>query len=333
LCSSLGPRRCQVSREHSRPVLVVSSHPVNNALTGKPADNDRHAIVRAAFLNEFLNHEELRKMFIEWGQRSGLKKAVKHAASTRDVLATALGLEARHQLLFADLGAALARALGGERIEGETLVGAQDQKVARRRFQRLKRLLSAAESAQQNVRRKLARERYTPQAIGLVRKLVSPCWPWLAYEVIAHFCDRTLALVFGSRIVNRHWVEQREPFAPHVTLHFETRDEETLSEASERLTRAVAETARELHARSPRGEPPRGRFTMMKKPQVEEYARWFYRNRVLGVSQRALAREYCERHHRGAILRNGHDFIEDRSTIRRGIYEAERLGLGAYGWK
>ena len=72
----------------------------------------------------------------------------------------------------------------------------------------------------------------------------------------------------------------------------------------------------------------------MKKPQVEEDARWFYRNRVLGVSQRALAREYCERHQRGAFLRNGHDFIEDRSTIRRGIYEAERLlGLGAYGWK
>lgn len=62
-----------------------------------------------------------------------------------------------------------------------------------------------------------------------------------------------------------------------------------------------------------------------KEGVIEQYARWYVRHRVSGISKNKLAQAYHETHAHPASDKKGHTWQDDRKLILVGILEIERL--------
>jgi hypothetical protein len=107
--------------------------------------------------------------------------------------------------------------------------------------------------------------------------------------------------------------EPFDPPAPSASLHFETREGETVSQAFFRLGKEFLRVLQVFTDAMDAAGLPAGRLTGEEK--IQRYVDWFYRNRVCDESINHIARV---------------DQV-DRHLVRRGIAESERaLGMNPY---
>ena len=124
-------------------------------------------------------------------------------------------------------------------------------------------------------------------AIEFVKKLELP-YPWLAMELVERSVYAITGFALGVKFAIDGWYEPMplsELTAPPTTMSFQTRENESVEEALERLFLGFQSAFHKLT------EPvlPQGKVPDRTIPALERAARWFYLHRVKGESIRSIA--------------------------------------------
>jgi hypothetical protein len=278
----------------SRPTLADPLQ-INEALIGKTeADNTRHGVARAAFMNALLKDERVRSLFQSWQTRFGLVGRLRALESV---------------FSLSDFPAALENSHDETTDPGALQLTADD-------FER------AADDLGDAIRR-LPAATLAEEAAAFVANTLGLTWAWLALEIVRAFLADVWGQPlrrFGRRIQIRFEVDSSPP-APALEIPaFTTRPGERFGAAVERLNEHMRSAFEKLAEAAHQPPLPRGRV----RGNDARNAEWFYRVRIRGETVSALAREY---HARRKHVCSG----DDRKTIREGIQAAERvLALGQY---
>ena len=256
-------------------------------------------------MNEMFQDTRVNELWLRWGEYTGLNTVAQQFALVADRLAEAAGIVGRGRLWeIYETGSEQATAtidncFDAEQVE--TAISARDD------FLKCMSQLP------------LHANRITDETTIFVRDTLQLPWPWLVLELIEGFVKGVAGLALGQVQRTESWAEYEEPLTPDVKLQFETLPGETVSKAFERLCESFGEAMNELLQPYEEHFLPRGRVPTDEEDElrggVGKYARWFYRNRLCGESIRHISQ--TDRF--------------DRSTVKRGIVEAERL-LGLTQW-
>lgn len=315
--------------------------PAAHALAGKDhGDNVRHVIVRAAFVAELTAYSRVEEEFEEWGRETRLfaaadsylaalwslvgKLHVGEPGSSAEEVAEGqveLLLAVTHELDYAQ------HLLMGARDESRAIEAVADLGA-------IERAASAAAAARDELAGLLSSELPTlvPRAEALVRNLLKPGWPWVAFDLVETFAAVVYARTCPGQVVRTAWAEEEVAPAPSVRIPaIRVRPGTPADVALQQLDEAEEEIRR---ARAALRAVPKSRGRLpgpSGAASLERDARWFFANRVEGRSVRELAKQ---RHLADCGPAADHPWENDRTIVTIGIALAEKL-LGAvqYHWK
>ena len=268
--------------------MILDYPPVAGDITGaSEAENVRHMLVRIAFTSELALDDRFRVLCSKWAALSGLQAPTVALARALDAVADELGLGSRSEL-FGD--------------PREMTQPANLEELIRVVNQRTDEFADKLEAVD--------REAIGADSVEFVKSLELP-WPWLAAQLIRMFLLGLLGFIRGRPAVINYWVEPADPPAPPFEHRFCTRSDETVGQT---LIRFVSESQDAFgRLAEPVREIPRGRVPSDLDAElangIGRYGRWYYRHRIRGESINSIAR----------------DALCDRSTVRYGLREAERL--------
>ena len=286
--------------------IELDYFPEKGALAGSThADNVKHVIARQALIEILIKDERVVDLWWKWGGYTGLNEAAHNLAFAIDQVAVAAGFEdpGSVSVLYEtgsddDVGA-FQNSLPLELVEGA----------------------SAADQIFNECIKQLSRhaKRRLQEAVEFVHGTLKLPWNWLALESIQCFQFALIGFATGQILRHDAWAEEIDPLAPEIDVEFHGVPGETVSQALDRLSESFLKGFNELRQPYKDQSIPRGRVPTDDEAEFNEgvgkYARWFYRNCLCGESIRKI----------GAT--DGYD----RSTVRYGIDEAERLlGLTVY---
>lgn len=291
--------------DRARGTTAVDMHPLGGALIGTHADNMRHAIVRAHFMNIIQTDPRVRELFKKWSMRTklGLRAAAVARAQRQVMLAG--GVKTGLSILedFAD--PALRRPAVEPHVRAFVVA-----------CERFFRELDPAN-----------RPALEPRPSAFVRDTLRLPHGWLAYELVDCFLRHLQRLAFGVTEVREYTVVAPRVLAPPVHFTFQTRDGESVEDAWARL---LPELALLLHTFASVVRPPRGRRPNREAAYLAHWARWFYRARVQVPPSTVadLANDYLT--HR--VSAGEHISLNGaRRAVQLGIRQADRLlSLGQY---
>jgi hypothetical protein len=282
-------------------------HPVGGALTGTHADNLRHAIVRANFMNLIQSDPRVRDLFSEWSRVTNL--GARAAAVAR----------AHHEVLRA----------AGMKNQAATLVDHLNNPALRRPavVPYVETFLAASEQFLRELQ-PAKRPPLEPRPTTFVRDTLHLSYAWLAYELIDCFFRQLQRQAFGFTEIREYTVVALGPPAPRLTFEFQTTGSDSVGEVRARL---LSDVTALLQALAPAERRPRGRRPKRADhAYLANWACWFYRVRVQAPPSTvaALARDYVTDRARG----DEHiTFAGARRAVQYGIREADRvLSLGQY---
>ena len=271
----------------------------------------RWAIARAAFLDSLLrDHDVVGQVVEEFNKITDAPAIIDAVGST---MAESHGLAVRDGLLTGDgrVGPRLEADLSPSELEAGKALG------NRMRFEcdRLFRIVTGKDREQSRAL-VLAAARWTWD-----KKLY---WPWLVSDLVNWYRDKVL---YQSPHGGWYGTLQRKPadwkfsvandtdLLPKLVLRRSKK--ETPHEYRERARKACAEFLRELEDVWPAGRIP------SNTEVIERKIRWFYENRVRGVSISAIANDFAERY-KDLPPDDRLPMIDGRrKDVREGIRDAE----------
>ena len=281
--------------------------PARDVLFGvSAAENERHLIVRVAFLRCLFADPRLVGLFEQCDQFTGLLQATCRYIPLADALAPLIGLQHRHQLLTkqpADLQQAIDSV--PRTPENEALIHAATT---------ARDAVLAAYSKPDESKYKALCERLTT----FVRNELNLPYDWLILELATRYYQLFSASLFGVDTTAEKRI--KAGIVRSFTISIQPYESEQQWRARWSSFEQEVRTARDdEQARSDRPT----RRVRDDASHLERYAEWFYRAEVKSPpdSKKRLVREYHMSDRSKAPTEN-----EDHgATIRSGIMEAKRL--------
>ncbi len=262
----------------------------------------KHAIVRGAFMNALVNDARVLAIFDLWSRHTRIGELAGAAAAALDEVATRAGLEDRARL-FEDEELVLPRKLDevaqARLDQAREDIGTIGARAVKHEGQNLIDVLTGFAGAQLGLR-----------------------WAFVPFELARTYWLLVEAHIMGwttvTMTVHADVLPDVQAFdtvleragEALLTGKATTGDPEALLERVYQNARGAFEQLRAV---------PKGRAPKNEGAHLEEYARWFYRNRVGGESINSIAKDYTAAH-RGPDVT-----AHDHPTIMNGIAEAERL--------
>jgi hypothetical protein len=256
----------------------------------------------------FWKDDKVQERVSFWGKKTGMDERVIHAAQALERLRELAGLEHRGELMHLD-GEDLA--IDNDKLE-------ESDNATHEAMLALEGLPGEEEDT----------EWISKDAIAFVKELGLP-YPWLAAELVDSFYIAATGAAWGVVFHRDFWydaeAERWEGPVPPGKIELDLREGETWADVLERLSKILVD--RGLPMPIPRGKiPGEGR-----QEKLEQWAYWFYLNRVKGVSINQIARDEFPiiENDDGSYLN-----LDRRSDVRRGITTVERLlGLTPYEFR
>ena len=278
----------------------------DNLLGDKQSDNERHVIIRGRFLDHFFGDDRITAIIDEWVSHSPpLWETFLELASAADGLAAVLEAQEDKILLT---------------YENEFIVPDGSDEKIKLLVNNTNSKLRDFRSEAMNYRNSDALQQVVSEIYDFVEDMRLP-WKWLVFEVLGVYLARVFVKDFSWRFTDALDVEdisQSQP-APefHLEFRFDTQAGETVGQAKERLETELKKVREAGEGLTRFVEPlPRGRFPG-KTDNLDNYAKWFYLQRVCDQSVASIARsEFKE---------NQTQNDDRRKDIRDGIKKAETL--------
>jgi len=272
------------------------------------AENVRHTLVRAAFVDEFVGDHRVQELYQSWLDRFNLGTTGMAVMNLLDELCGATGCQRRSEFIKG------LDDLESSRDGSHVTVDAEDKRAVRlaKGLSENQHLIDRLSEVLDEFQNTLETADYAAMLSEgrKILKMMDLPWDWLAIETVEFFCIEVVRYIVDGNWRETRWVAAPDPPAPAVTFRFGTRPGESAREALYRFHEEADTIASQLvePIQFPEGRMPTD-LDREFHDGVGRYGRWLYIRRVRRDSINSIAR----------------NFHSDRSTIRYGLGEAERL--------